>query len=49
MCVCVLGLDDDGDLKGNYFSPFFLPTFQDGSFFFRCLQMVITLVSSTFL
>lgn len=25
MCVCVLGLDDDGDLKGNNFSPFFYP------------------------
>lgn len=40
VCVCVLGLDDDGDLKGNYFSSFFKYTFQDGSVC-RCLQVVI--------
>lgn len=30
--VCFLGLDDDGDLKGNYFHPFLPHISQDGGF-----------------
>lgn len=32
MCVCVLGLDDDGDVKGNYFSALSSPCFSREKF-----------------